>query len=119
MTGYFAQNSKEALEKVKALLNNGDTVGVGGSITLNEIGALDLLRNGHYNFLDRYQAGLTPEEEEEIFLKSLTADVYITSSNAITQKGALYNVDGRGNRVAAMLYGPKKVIVVVGYNKIV
>lgn len=117
--GYFVENEGEALKKIEELLNEGDTVSVGGSMTLFEIGALDLLRSGKYVFLDRYAQGLTPEQIKEIYRKSFSADAYLTSSNAITEKGELYNVDGRGNRVAAMLYGPDKVIVVVGRNKIV
>ncbi len=119
MKGYFVEDGAEALKKIEELLNEGDTVSVGGSMTLFEIGAIDLLRNGKYVFLDRYAEGLTPEDLKELFRKSFAADAYFTSSNAITEKGELYNVDGRGNRVAPMLYGPDKVIVIVGKNKIV
>ncbi|MCY6960080.1 lactate utilization protein [Clostridium brassicae] len=119
MNGYFVENEEEALDKIKNLIKEGDTISVGGSMTLSEIGALDLIRNNKYNFLDRYKEGLTKEKIKEIYRKSFFADVYLSSSNAITEKGELYNVDGTGNRVAAMLYGPDKVIVVVGVNKIV
>ncbi|KGG81298.1 membrane protein [Caloranaerobacter azorensis H53214] len=119
MHGYFVQNEKEAIEKIKELIKEGDTVAVGGSMTLFEVGVIDFLRNGKYNFLDRYREGLTSEDIKELYRKSFSADVYFTSSNAITEEGELYNVDGRGNRVAAMIYGPDKVIVVVGVNKIV
>ncbi len=104
---------------IEQILNDGDTVAVGGSVTLDETGVIDLLRNGKYQFLDRYAQGLTREEQEEIFRRSFFADTYICSSNALTEQGELYNVDGTGNRVAAMAYGPKRVIVVVGVNKIV
>ena len=114
-----ADSKEEALEIVSELINDGDTVAVGGSMTLFETGIIDMLRDGSYNFLDRYEKGLTREEVQEIFVKSFASDVYLTSTNAITEKGELYNVDGNGNRVAAMLYGPKSVIVVAGYNKIV
>ncbi len=107
---------EEALEVVESMLNDGDTVAVGGSMTLDEIGVLDLLRGGRYNFLDRYETGA---DVQKIFRDSFSADVYLTSSNAITEDGELYNVDGNGNRVAAMTFGPKTVIVVAGYNKIV
>ena len=107
---------EEALEVVESMLNDGDTVAVGGSMTLEEIGVLDLLRGGRYNFLDRYENGA---DVQKIFRDSFSADVYLTSSNAITEDGELYNVDGNGNRVAAMTFGPKAVIVVAGYNKIV
>lgn len=119
MQGYFVEDKKEALEKVKELLHKGDVVAVGGSMTLFEIGAIDLLRNGDYEFLDRYAENMDVEGRNEVFRKSFFADGYLVSSNAITEQGELYNVDGTGNRVAAMLYGPKKVIVVVGINKLV
>ncbi|AFS79329.1 hypothetical protein DUF162 [Gottschalkia acidurici 9a] len=119
MHGYFVQNEEEAKIKIKELLNVGDTVSVGGSMTLFETSIIDLLRSGDYNFLDRYKDGITPEETQEIFRKVFSADVYIVSTNAITEQGELYNVDGLGNRVSAMMFGPKKVIVVVGINKIV
>lgn len=119
MKGYFLQDEEEVLEKIKELLSPGNTVSAGGSMTLKEIGALELLRNGEYNFLDRDKEGLTPGEIKKIYRKSFLADAFLTSSNAITEKGELYNVDGRGNRVAAMIFGPDKVIVVAGINKIV
>ncbi|WIF94169.1 lactate utilization protein [Caminicella sporogenes] len=119
MKGYFVENEADALKKIEEILNEGDTVSVGGSMTLFEIGVFNLLKNGKYIFLDRYEKGLTPQQIKEIYRKSFFADVYLTSSNAITENGELYNVDGRGNRVAAMLYGPDKVIIVVGKNKIV
>lgn len=119
MKGYFVQNEGEALQKIQEIIKEGDTVSVGGSMTLFETGAIDLLRNGKYNFLDRYEEGLSQDDIKEIYRKSFAADAYFTSSNAITEEGELYNVDGRGNRVAAMIYGPDKVVVVLGVNKIV
>lgn len=99
-------------------LKPGITVGVGGSMTLFQAGVIDKLRNSQVHFLDRYQEGLSSQEMQEIFRKSLLADLYITSSNAITMNGCLYNIDGNGNRVAAMIYGPREVLVIVGRNKI-
>lgn len=119
MDASYVETEKEALEKINELIPTESTVGIGGSMTLFEIGAIDYLRNGNYKLLDRYQEGLTPAELKDIFKQSLLSDVYLTSSNAITEAGELYNVDGNGNRVAAMLFGPDKVIVVVGTNKIV
>lgn len=119
MRGYFVQDEKEAIGKIKEIMKKGEVVTVGGSMTLFEIGAIDLLRNGDYEFLDRYAEGLAPEDIKEIFRKGFSADSYLTSSNAITEQGELYNIDGNGNRVASMLFGPDKVIVVVGKNKIV
>lgn len=119
MNGYYVQTEEEALDIIKGLISEGDTVAVGGSMTLFETGVIELLRSGKYNFLDRYKEGLSPSDMKEIYRKSFFADAYFTGTNAITENGELYNVDGNGNRVAAMLYGPDKVIVVAGRNKIV
>lgn len=119
MEAFYVQDEKELLEKVSELINVGDTIAVGGSMTLFETGVMDMLRNGKYSFLDRYKPGLTKDEIMKVFRDSFSADAYFTSSNAVTENGELYNVDGSGNRVAAMLFGPDKVIVIVGINKIV
>ncbi|HEX2938029.1 MAG TPA: lactate utilization protein, partial [Ruminiclostridium sp.] len=107
------------LKKAKELIKDGDTVSVGGSMTLFETGIIDYLKSGRFNYLDRYADGLAHEDREKIFRESFFADDYFTSSNVVTEEGELYNVDGSGNRVSAMIFGPKSVIVVVGYNKIV
>ena len=107
---------EEALEVVESLINEGDTVTVGGSMTLFETGIIDMLRGGNYNYLDRYEKDA---DVQSIYEAAFTSDVYLMSSNAITENGELYNVDGNGNRVAALVFGPKSVIVVAGYNKIV
>lgn len=114
-----ADSTEEALEIISELINEGDTVAVGGSMTLFETGIIDMLRDGPYNFLDRYAKDLTRQDINDIYVNTFSSDVFFTSSNAITEKGELYNVDGNGNRVAAMIFGPKSVIVVAGYNKIV
>ena len=109
-------SAEEALDVVDSLMNEGDTVTVGGSMTLFETGIIDLLRSGKYNFLDRYEKGA---DIQSIYEAAFSSDVYLMSSNAITEDGELYNVDGNGNRVAALTWGPKSVIIVAGYNKIV
>jgi len=116
---FYVEDETMVVDKVKELITEGDTVSVGGSTTLFETGVIDYLRCGKYNFLDRYEDGLTPADIKQVFRKSFSADAYFTSSNALTEDGELYNVDGNGNRVAAMIYGPDKVIVIVGLNKIV
>lgn len=118
MESFYAENRQKAAEIALSLISKGDTVSVGGSVTLSEIGLLDALKSGDYNYLDRY-AAKTPDEMHEIFRKAFFADAYFSSSNAVTEQGELYNVDGTGNRVAALIYGPKRVIVTVGKNKIV
>ncbi len=118
MKPYFCENSQQAVELVKSLLKEGETVATGGSVTLRETGVEELLRSGAYNFIDRAKA-TNPQETEEVFLGAFRADTYLMSTNALTRSGVLYNVDGNSNRVAALLYGPKSVIIVCGYNKIV
>lgn len=119
MKPYYCETCEEALELVKSLIKKGDTIACGGSVTLKETGVEALLKSGEYNFLDRSREGITPEEIEEVFIGAFSADAYLMSTNALTKKGELYNVDGNSNRVAALLYGPKSVIIVCGYNKIV
>lgn len=114
-----AENAGEALEFIKNTIPKGAVVSNGGSKTLDEIGAISLMRNGEYTFLDRGATGLSREDIENIFHQSFLADYYLMSTNALTEDGMLYNVDGNSNRVAALLYGPKNVIVVAGKNKIV
>lgn len=114
-----AENVEEAIEIIENLLDDDSTVAVGGSMTLFEAGVLELLRSGRYEFFDRYAPGLSREQIGEIHRKAFSCDNYICSTNAVTENGELYNIDGSGNRVAAMIYGPKSVIVVAGYNKIV
>ncbi|MBE6658434.1 MAG: lactate utilization protein [Ruminococcaceae bacterium] len=119
MEASYAATAADALAALKSYLTPGCTVGVGGSVTLDEIGAIELLRSGDYNFLDRYAPGLTPAQMKDIFRRSLLSDVYVMSANAITENGELYNVDGRSNRVAALLFGPDSVVIIAGVNKIV
>ena len=119
MNGYLVNSKEELISKIEELTNSGDIVACGGSMSLFEAGVIDHLRSGRYEFLDRYKEGLKPEEIKQIYREAFFCDAYFTSTNAITEDGELYNVDGNGNRVAAMLYGPDKVIVVVGVNKIV
>ena len=119
MKGYFVENTEEACELVKSLICEGDTVTFGGSMTLYESGVFDVLNSGKYNLLDRNRPGISKDEINKIYREAYFADCYFASTNAITEDGCLYNVDGNANRVSAMLYGPKSVIVLVGKNKIV
>ena len=119
MLPFYCETSAEARELVKTLIKTGDVISNGGSVTLKETGIMDIIKGEEYNYLDRSRPGITPEEIEEIYRKVYSADVYFTSANAVTEGGLLYNVDGNSNRVSAILYGPKSVIVVCGVNKIV
>lgn len=115
----YAETKEDVPELVAGFLHEGDVVANGGSMSLRESGVMDLLRSGPYHLLDRDVPGLTGEQLGEIFRKAFSADAYLCSANAVTEDGELYNVDGNNNRVAAILYGPKSVILVVGCNKIV
>ncbi len=119
MNGYFIKNKEELLQKIQELVPENSLVTVGGSMSLFETGVIPFLKSGNYDYLDRYADGLTPDEIQGIYRKAFSADAYFTSTNALTEDGILYNVDGNGNRVAAMIYGPSKVIVICGANKIV
>ena len=116
---YYAKSDDEIFQTIKDIVKDGETVSVGGSMTLFEIKIIDFLRSGRYNFLDRYEENLTQTDLKEIYRKSFSANTYFASANAITEEGEIFNVDGNGNRVADILYGPDKVILIVGVNKIV
>ena len=117
MTAYTVKTKEEAADIVRSLLKKGDVIASGGSVTLNQCGITDIIKSPDYIYLDRNS--VAPDKTAEIFRKSFSADVYLFSSNAITENGELYNVDGNSNRVAAIAYGPKSVIIIAGYNKIV
>lgn len=115
MEAYFCETKEEALNKALELIEEGTTVSWGGTMTMKEIG-LDLaLKNGNYNVLDRENA----KEGQDIAREAFFADYYIMSANAICDDGQLINIDGNGNRCAALIFGPKNVIVIAGMNKVV
>ena len=119
MQTFYAETKGEIMPIIKSLIGKGESIAVGGSVTLDQIGAIEEFRNGDYAFIDRYKEGITLDERKKLFRDAFFADNFVTSSNAVTENGELVNVDGNANRVAAMLYGPESVIVVVGANKIV
>jgi hypothetical protein len=119
MKGIFVKDEDELKEVLKDLIQEGSVVGVGDSVTLQETGVLDFLRAGNYDFLDKYREGITGEEKKKIYIQNFTSDTFMCSTNAITEEGVLYNIDGNGSRVAPMIYGPKQVIIVAGINKVV
>lgn len=114
---YYCSTKEEALEKALSLIPKGSSVGWGGTVTCQQIGLLDAVRAGEYRAIDR-DACKTPEERENSMRQSLLADVFLTSANGMSLDGQMVNIDGHGNRVAAIVYGPKQVIVVVGMNKV-
>lgn len=112
MVGIYAKSSAEAREIVKGLLHEGAVISSGGSVTLKESGIYDLITGGDYNYLDRVV-------DADATKKAFKADFYLLGCNAITKDGVLYNVDGFANRISALTFGPERVIVVAGKNKIV
>ena len=119
MNAFYAEKKEDVVPLVESLLEEGCSVAVGGSMSLFECGVIEHLRSGRYNFIDRYKEGLSREEVGKIYREAFFADAYLCSSNAVTEEGELYNVDGNANRIAAIAFGPEKVIMVVGKNKIV
>lgn len=119
MKGIFVTDEEELKDVLTDLIQENSVVGVGDSVTLQETGILDFLRFGNYNFLDKYREGITSEEKKKIYIQNFSADTFMCSTNALTEEGVLYNIDGNGSRVAPMLYGPKQVIIVAGINKLV
>lgn len=115
----YVETSAEAVQWVSEMLPEGATVAFGGSMTLQEAGIMDMLKQAPIKLWDRNQPGLTQDEVKACYRAAFSSDFYLCSSNAITENGELYNVDGNSNRVSAMLYGPDRVIVVAGINKIV
>ena len=119
MKPYFVESREELYSLVRELVKNDKLITSGGSMTLKDSGVMDLLMSEFKDaYLDR-SAGKNPDEVGEIMRKAFVSDSFLSSSNAITENGELYNVDGNGNRVSAMIFGPKQVIVVAGVNKIV
>ncbi len=117
-TMYFA-DIQGAKEEVLNRIPPGAKVGVGGSITLREMGLLEALGRRGNEVYDHWKAGLSKEERQAVGRNHQRADVFLTSTNALTLDGKLVNVDATGNRVTSMIFGPERVIVVAGVNKIV
>lgn len=115
---FFVANKEGVVPLVKALVPAGSVVSNGGSVSLQQCGVMDLLRSGDYQFIDR-ETAKTPKETQEIYRQAYCSDTYFCSSNAVTENGELYNVDGNSNRISCIAYGPEQVIMVVGVNKIV
>ena len=115
---FYCPTGEEAVRKVSELIADGSSVTWGGSMTVRDLGIPDYLRNrASLEVLDR-DLVTTPEEKQDMYLRAFSADVYLTSANAISEDGVIVNIDGNGNRVAAITWGPKKVIFVIGLNKV-
>ena len=114
---YYCDTKEEALSKALALIPEGANVGWGGAMSAGQIGLQDAIRAGNYNAIDR-EACVTAEEKEKASRDCLNADYFITGANALSMDGQMVNIDGNGNRVAAIVYGPKFIIVIAGMNKV-
>ncbi|MCI7791210.1 MAG: lactate utilization protein [Lachnospiraceae bacterium] len=117
MEGFYAETKEEALKLALELIPEGSSIGWGGSMSIEEIGLKKAVCEGDYVVYNR-DICKNPEEKREVELKIFGCDYLLTSSNAITEDGILVNIDGNANRVAAIAYGPKHVIMIVGMNKI-
>ena len=117
--GLYVSDSKAALEEVMKRIPDGASVGIGGSVTLAQIGLLDALKNRKIQLIWPQQQAKSDEERLELFRKCFSTDVFLSVTNAVTEDGRLYNVDATGNRAGAMFIGPKKTIIICGVNKIV
>ena len=116
--GYYCKDSKTAVEKALELMTKGSSISWGGSMTLLETGLMDAIQNGNYKIINRDTAK-TPEDQRKIYGDICCSDFFLMSTNAITLDGELINIDGRGNRVAFLCYGPQNVIILAGMNKVV
>lgn len=115
--GFYCKDKEEALKKILEMIPKDNLVSWGGSLTLHEIGIKEALKNGGYNFLDPAEPQGS-KEKENAARQALLADYFLMSTNAIAATGELVNIDGIGNRVAALCFGPKNVIIVAGLNKV-
>lgn len=118
MEGYYFESASACTEAILSSIPNGSVIGWGGSESIKECGLMDGIHKGDYELLDRSLAR-TPEEARQIYAKTVLADYYLMSTNAITTDGILINIDGNGNRVACLIQGPSHVIIVAGMNKVV
>lgn len=111
---YYCETSEEALAKALELIGEGCSVGWGGAMSAQQIGLFDALHAGNYRPIDRDKA----PDRQQAMIDCFSADVFVTGANALSLDGEMVNIDGLGNRVAAIVYGPKKVLVIAGMNKV-
>lgn len=114
---YYCATKEDALNKALELIPEGASVGWGGAMSAQQIGLMDALKKGNYRPVDRDMCK-TPQEREQAMLDCIHADVFITGANGLSLDGEMVNIDGYGNRVAAIIFGPKSVVVVAGMNKV-
>lgn len=119
IAGYYVKNEEQLRKTLQSLLREGEIIGCGDSVTLEETKVFEFIRSGNYCFLDKHKPELTSIDKREIYLQNFRAHTFLSGVNAITQDGSLYFIDGNGSRVAPIIYGPEQVILVTGTNKIV
>ena len=117
MEGYFYEDSASCVRAILDMIPDGSSISWGGSASVQESGMMDALKNGSYELIDRSLAK-TPEEQREIYGRTIMSDYYFMGTNAITYEGELVNIDGNGNRVACLIHGPRHVIIIAGMNKV-
>jgi L-lactate utilization protein LutB len=118
MEAHYCPTAQEAVDKVLELIADGSSVTWGGSMTVRDLGIPQALKDrGTLNVLDR-DVVEDAEEKQQMYLRAFTADVYLSSANALSEDGVIVNIDGNGNRVAAITWGPKKVIFIISLNKV-
>lgn len=114
MSGYYCADRAEALQKALELIPEGSSVTMGGAMSAHEIGLVEAIRSGNYRFIDRADY----DDLRAALLDAYDADVFLSSVNAMSEDGVLVNIDGNANRVSAIAHGPKKVVFIVGMNKV-
>ena len=114
---WYCDTKEEALAKALELIPEGSSVGWGGAMSAQQIGLMDALHAGNFNPIDRDRTS-TPEERAQAIKESMFADFFLTGANALSLDGQMVNIDGAGNRVSAIIYGPKNVLVIAGMNKV-
>ena len=114
---WYCDTKEEALAKALELISEGSTVGWGGALSAQQIGLMDALNKGNYAAIDRDRCA-TPEEKAQAAKESMFADFFLTGANALSLDGQMVNIDGAGNRVSSIIFGPKNVLVIAGMNKV-
>jgi L-lactate utilization protein LutB len=116
---FFIPNKKEAKEKILDMIPQGSSIGIGGSVSMEQLGLIEEIKRREFTLFNPFDPSLSEDKNIVMRRKALLSDVFLTSTNAVTEQGQLFNIDATGNRVSAMIFGPSKVIVIAGFNKIV
>ena len=118
ITGHYFEDTPALLSWLASEISPGAIIGLGDSETLTQTGVLDFLRQPQFQLLDKYRPSITREEKQQLYQQNFSADCFFLGANALSQTGEIVQIDGNGSRVAPMIYGPKKVYVIAGINKL-